>query len=559
MPKTTKPDPKALEHATEKRVRPSLTLEDRITEEIVIAVTGPVGAGCSTVARRIKDVLEQDFKYTVNPIKVSDLIGDNIDVSSLRGSVEGLSENSSKQYERIRLYQSAGNQLRRDNDQAYLARLAVQEIHLHRVKNGGFKDVQEGENTPQLPIKRRVAHIIDSIKNPGEVHLLRKVYDNSFWCFAVLSPHEKRKIRLKSNGLSPSELESVMAIDENEPWRFGQKVRKTVETADFFIRNDKDRMDELDNPVKRFLNLIFGVGIVTPTFQEKGMAVASSAATASACLSRQVGAAVYSKLEELLGVGANDVPKFGGGLYSIDDDKSDNSKKDMRCAVWKGQICHNDFEKSEIIQEIVDSIDPHLAEGCDRNKLKNAIADSRVSSLIEFSRAVHAEMEAIVSVARSGMAGIVGGSLFSTTFPCHNCARHIVASGISSVYYIEAYPKSLALTLHEDSISEDESQKDKKCLFKQFEGVAPGNMLKLFGNAKDRKIDGKVNIISSSSAHPVADTPLDGFSIREQIILADIGGADGETDGRKSGSGEARISVVPAIADPAGKAEDSKR
>jgi deoxycytidylate deaminase len=127
-------------------------------------------------------------------------------------------------------------------------------------------------------------------------------------------------------------------------------------------------MDELDKPVKRFLNFIFGVGIATPTFQEKGMAVASSASTASACLSRQVGAAVYSESGELLGVGANDVPKFGGGLYSVEGDNAEDHKKDMRCAVWKGQICHNDYEKSLIIQEIVDSINPYLAEGYDKSK-----------------------------------------------------------------------------------------------------------------------------------------------------------------------------------------------
>ncbi|MDN3612645.1 hypothetical protein QWZ16_23945 [Vibrio ostreicida] len=26
-------------------------------------------------------------------------------------------------------------------------------------------------------------------------------------------------------------------------------------------------------------------------------------------------------------------------------------------------------------------------------------------------------------------------------FPCHNCAKHIVASGIKRVVYVEPYPK----------------------------------------------------------------------------------------------------------------------
>jgi tRNA(Arg) A34 adenosine deaminase TadA len=71
--------------------------------------------------------------------------------------------------------------------------------------------------------------------------------------------------------------------------------------------------------------------------------------------------------------------------------------------------------------------------------------------VLEFSRAVHAEMDALLSAARKGVLP-VGTRLFVTTFPCHYCARHIVAAGVDEVQYIEPYPKSQALKLHEDSI-----------------------------------------------------------------------------------------------------------
>ena len=32
--------------------------------------------------------------------------------------------------------------------------------------------------------------------------------------------------------------------------------------------------------------------------------------------------------------------------------------------------------------------------------------------------------------------------MYMTTFPCHNCAKHIIASGIINVYYIEPYAES---------------------------------------------------------------------------------------------------------------------
>ena len=38
-----------------------------------------------------------------------------------------------------------------------------------------------------------------------------------------------------------------------------------------------------------------------------------------------------------------------------------------------------------------------------------------------------------------------------TTCPCHNCTRHIIAAGLSSVTYIEPYPKSRAADPHEDA------------------------------------------------------------------------------------------------------------
>src|SRR5690606_6216358 len=75
-----------------------------------------------------------------------------------------------------------------------------------------------------------------------------------------------------------------------------------------------------------------------------------------------------------------------------------------------------------------------------------------ISSLIEFSRSIHAEMDAILSASREGIS-TVGCDLYVTTYPCHSCARHLVAAGIRRVYYVEPYIKSLALELHSDAIT----------------------------------------------------------------------------------------------------------
>jgi deoxycytidylate deaminase len=150
----------------------------------------------------------------------------------------------------------------------------------------------------------------------------------------------------------------------------------------------------------------------------------------------------------------------------------------------------------------------------------DVLGHSDIRNLIEFSRAVHAEMEAIISVARTGRAGLIGGTLYSTTFPCHSCARHIVAAGIERVIYIEPYTKSLALNLHEDTISIHESDIKKKVIFLQYEGVSPRNMVRLFKDRGQRKKDGKLLLTKRAEAKPVSLAPLDGFEARERLVVA---------------------------------------
>src|ERR687891_1844503 len=91
--------------------------------------------------------------------------------------------------------------------------------------------------------------------------------------------------------------------------------------------------------------------------------------------------------------------------------------------------------------------------------IKGLISDSEdefstmpgVKDLIEFSRSIHAEMTVLLNAARSAISPAETW-LYCTTFPCHNCARHLVTAGVSRVYFIEPYVKSLAVDLHYDAI-----------------------------------------------------------------------------------------------------------
>src|SRR5262249_32607492 len=80
-------------------------------------------------------------------------------------------------------------------------------------------------------------------------------------------------------------------------------------------------------------------------------------------------------------------------------------------------------------------------------------------------------------------------NLYCTTFPCHMCARHIVAAGLKQVVYIEPYPKSMAKKLYECEILVDAEVHGGAAgvRFIPFVGVAPKKLDNWFhaGQRKD--------------------------------------------------------------------------
>ncbi len=68
----------------------------------------------------------------------------------------------------------------------------------------------------------------------------------------------------------------------------------------------------------------------------------------------------------------------------------------------------------------------------------------------ELCRAIHAEQNAIIQAATSGVS-IEGGILYSTTFPCILCAKMLVNSGIKEIYISEGYPDDLSKEILEEA------------------------------------------------------------------------------------------------------------
>jgi hypothetical protein len=102
--------------------------------------------------------------------------------------------------------------------------------------------------------------------------------------------------------------------------------------------------------------------------------------------------------------------------------------------------------------------------------------------------------------------------MYVTAFPCHECARHILASGINLVRYIEPYPKSLAADQYPDSIEvASTGAVGDKLVFEPFVGIAPWQYMQLFAKNKRKEKNGKVIKFKASSCKLRYGRTLDFF------------------------------------------------
>jgi len=370
------------------------------------------------------------------------------------------------------------------------------------------------------------AFFIHQVKHPDEVLWFRHIYGDAFHLIGLYSPRSARAQFLTTLGMSMEDAEALIVRDEDEQTDWGQQLRNTFHLADVFIemRADSTSTEHSHRQLSRFLDLLFGTRIISPTRDEYGMYLAEAAALRSADLSRQVGAAILDQDGEVLALGGNEVPMAGGGQYWGDDDGPDY--RDFQ----KGQD-FNEFMKRSSITELLEQYDAGWAKlGKDRQERAiDRLASTRVANLTEFGRAVHAEMEAILSAARRGVR-VKGATLYSTTFPCHNCAKHIVGAGIRRVTYVEPYPKSLAGVMHDDSIgftedhpnaSADLGTPDKgddtpplnKVWFGPYVGVAPRRYRALFSHMSQEGLRHKWK----KRGGAVSTTPI-GLRLRARLL-----------------------------------------
>lgn len=419
--------------------------------ELVIGIIHTVGTNSAEVIQCIIDSLRK-FHYTSEFIKVSKDI-----LSEFVKSVPPFAD----EFERISFFMDRGNEIRKKTkDDAILMKGVSAYIYKKfRMEHGGSP-------------KDRTAYIIDSIKHPAEVDFLRKTYGDGFHLIGISADYGQRKKYLTNRkNLTPEQADQILDRDDNEKESNGQHTRDAYQQADYFI-NAGDSPDRAQANVFRLMDLLFGNPFLSPTFEEYAMFRAYVASLRSADLSRQIGV-VVTRNDEILAEGANDCPKAFGGLYWP------VWEKDQYIDVPNGRdytLGHdtNKIEQNKMIQSILEGLG---IEGTKDNFAK--VKRSGIGSLTEFGRVVHGEMEALMMCARNGIS-TRNCSMYMTTFPCHNCAKHIIAAGIKKIIYIEPYPKSKALEFYPNEISQRESEEDNKVIVVPFEGVGPHRFVDLF-------------------------------------------------------------------------------
>jgi|TARA_R100000501_G_scaffold15987_1_gene29043 deoxycytidylate deaminase len=491
--------------------------------ELVIGLAGPIGIDIEAMAAEVDRALGQ-VNYVSRTVRITELM--------LRYNAPGVEAAGSDYFSNMNFKMDHANKLcELAGTPDALMWLAIEGIRERRREL-----VAEFGVDSEIPSD--AGYIIRQLKRPEEVQFLRRIYGKNFVLISGYGSQEHRLQRVSEKGRAslpiatedPTIAERSLALllrDQNEGReKYVQHLRDTFHLADVFV--DGINRDQMRQGLERFFQAFFGRVDIGPTKAEYGMYAAKAASLRSTDLSRQVGSAIFSDDGEIISQGCNEVPRAFGGTYwhgeepdfrdvRIGYDANDILKKDViRDLLEKldgAELLVKRTSGDNFSDEFVDQLlgrsgkeEPHFA----------CLKDSQISSLTEYGRVVHAEMVSICDAARLGKA-VKGTTLYVTTFPCHNCTKHIIGSGIKRVIFLEPYPKSRAKQLHSNEI-EIEKSSSAKVSFLPFLGISPFRYRDIFEKGS-RKLSGQAKTWYAFDDRP---RPLVPESLPNYIGLEDI-------------------------------------
>ena len=265
---------------------------------------------------------------------------------------------------------------------------------------------------------------IDSIRNPAEIYAFRKTYAADFFVFGIYADKEIRWERNRNHeyykgNRSPFDEDDARDKGDDSP-EYGQRVGACFSESDIVLSNNQhfettgnEAFKEYEKKVLDYVSLIEDPlsGRLPLKGDEPFMAAAYACSQESTCLKRKVGAIVVDSSGSIISSGRNDVPR---------DSRS--------CSSVYGK-CYKDYFREQFVESAINEklITKNKKQGFIK-LLKDKIG------LHDICQAVHAEENVILNLTRTGsMVPLETCTLYTTTYPCRQCARRIVNPRISEV------------------------------------------------------------------------------------------------------------------------------
>jgi len=400
-------------------------------------MTGAFGSGCTTAAKHLRD--NKGFQY----IALSQALKD-----------KWATENPGKEPSRADL-QKLGDQLREEKGNGILVDLALKAL----------ESDPRGEETKSI--------VFDGIRNLGEIARLRDGFGYNFTLFAILANRDARWNRIGQSaytdkGRTQQDFVDDDVRDADEELGSGQQVKLCLDKADILVNNSEDvLLGTYKEKIISFVELLLREKPRSATQCEILMNMAFAASHSSKCLKRHVGALIVDTGGQVVGVGYNENPI--GTNPCVEEEEYDYQcyrdivrNKHFENLAAKRAKCPDCGEPLEAVKGPPWRCKSCVEKGAKSNLESYFFPDRAMS----WCTAVHAEVWALLAAGDRAR----GGTLYTTTFPCFQCAEKITQGRIKKVVFTEAYP---------DAFSEDRLNLAKIEL-EQFEGVRSSSFERIF-------------------------------------------------------------------------------
>lgn len=460
------------------------------TSEIIIGIVAPLGTDKDKdkFIRALTERFEEYSYHVEDTISITKLIFNN-KINQLNNS------------KKLKLYlkMQMCSILRKTYCDSIMACLAVNKINKQRKKS-----------------YKKTVYIIDQLKHPAEHKIFSHIYGISYVQISLFSNQIKRDSSLRkllendneqktldnskdffidytSNNKFEKAYKALIKMNiidsykkeilpdgahkliekdmfdtdrKNFTEEHGQRLSDIFHLSHYFFNLDKGQ-STTDIEIEKLLKLLFGRYKNFPTQDEFGMALAYHASYRSTFPNRRhVGACIISPYGEVISVASvrAPTPSANTSIEQLDNIKQGYEFYKEKYNGIKNKIsAFKEKNPLKVNKKHLDEIIKYL----DIDTLYKFINES-----IDFHPTSHAEMSALADAAKMGIS-VRGATLYTTTFPCHICAKDIITFGIKKVVYLEQYPKSKNAELYPELISFDDEDTANKLPCIMFSGVGP--------------------------------------------------------------------------------------